>query len=106
MGAAEAQSEHPLAQAIVEYATAICGSLPVAESFKVASGKGLSCVVEGETVLVGNRRWMSEHGLSTTETIESAMSKLETAGKTAVLVAAGGIILGTVGVADQLKVDS
>eukprot|EP00698_Gefionella_okellyi_P017841 TRINITY_DN527_c0_g1_i1.p1 TRINITY_DN527_c0_g1~~TRINITY_DN527_c0_g1_i1.p1 ORF type:complete len:987 (+),score=218.41 TRINITY_DN527_c0_g1_i1:159-3119(+) len=103
VGAAEAMSEHPLARAITEHARAKCGVLPQAEGFKVTSGKGLVCTVDSVEVLVGNRLWISEHGLQLTAAMDHEMSNLELSGKTAVLLAIGGRIAGVIGVADQIK---
>ncbi|UQZ34495.1 copper-translocating P-type ATPase [Paenibacillus sp. PK3_47] len=100
--AAEKLSEHPLADAIVAGAAARSLELPAAEQFQAVPGRGISAVVDGQTVLVGTRRMMEDSGADT-GAWSQLMRKLEQEGKTAMLVAVDGTIEGIVAVADTIK---
>jgi Cu+-exporting ATPase len=58
--ALQANSEHPLAEAIRRRATAA----PRAEGFRALAGRGVSAIVEGRTLLLGSRRLLDEAGIS------------------------------------------
>ena len=87
VGSAERGSEHPIARAVVSFATA-CGVVLVEPSdFVAAAGQGLQCVVDGDTVLVGNRGWMNDNGVALLPEQEALMATLESQGHTCVLAA-------------------
>src|SRR5258708_4702419 len=103
---AEQGSEHPLAAAIVEGARAQglqLGHLP--EQFTAFAGRGLEAIVEGQTILIGARRFLAERSLAVTE-LETQLETFEAQGKTAMLVAIDGALAGVVAVADTVKVGS
>lgn len=102
VGAAEKNSEHPLAEAIVAGIIGKGVVLPDAHDFEAIPGYGIRAVVEGRTVLVGTRKLMNRHAISIGEA-ETRMSRLETEGKTAMLVAVDGQYAGLVAVADTIK---
>ena len=99
---AERDSEHPLARAIVEGA-AERGVDPAApDEFESVPGRGVRATVDGETVLVGSRRLLREHGIDPAPAAETA-ARLEREGKTAMLVAAGGALRGVLATADTIE---
>jgi Cu+-exporting ATPase len=102
VGAAEKPSEHPLAEAIVTGIAARGIGLPEAEVFEAIPGHGIRAVVEGKEVLAGSRRLLDRYGVSA-EQAESAMARLEEAGKTAMLVAVDRAYAGLVAAADTIK---
>ncbi|GAB6927747.1 heavy metal translocating P-type ATPase [Paenibacillus sp. JCM 10914] len=102
VGSAEKSSEHPLAEAIVAGIEAKGVQLPAAQEFEAIPGYGIRAVVEGHEVLVGTRKLMMKHQISAEHVLET-MSKLETAGKTAMLAAVDGQYAGMVAVADTIK---
>jgi Cu+-exporting ATPase len=61
--AAEKRSEHPLGRAIVEYAEAKGIQLPDPEAFQSLTGRGVTAKVEGTSVRVGNRAFLTENGI-------------------------------------------
>lgn len=65
IASAESGSEHPLAQAIVGYATQQCLPLFKPEDFQTVGGRGIVCKLKGMEVLVGNEKFMNEHGVTT-----------------------------------------
>jgi len=104
----EVGSEHPLGKAIVRKAEEQGLVLGDLTNFEAQRGKGVRGVVDGQTVLVGSRALMEENGVERTalEEIEGDMRRLEDAGKTAMLVAVNGELLGLLAVADTLKDDA
>jgi P-type Cu+ transporter len=101
----EAGSEHPVGKAIVRKAQE--DDLPLGDlsGFEAQRGQGVRGVVDGRQVWVGSRSLLAEQGIDVTP-MEQSMQALEDEGKTAVLVAAGGELLGIVAVADTLKDDA
>ncbi|MED4584074.1 cation-translocating P-type ATPase [Brevibacillus choshinensis] len=103
--ALERHSEHPLAQAIVAAGEQQRLELPVVESFLVHPGNGVSGRVEGREVLVGNRRFFADMGISTDE-LRPLQEEQEKAGQTAVFVASEGRLIGMVSLADRVRMES
>ncbi|WP_106769733.1 heavy metal translocating P-type ATPase [Paenibacillus faecalis] len=102
VGAAEKNSEHPLAEAIVAGIIAEGIELPATEEFEAIPGHGIRAVVEGHSVLVGTRRLMKQQQVDIGDA-DTRMSQLETEGKTAMLAAVDGQFAGLVAVADTIK---
>lgn len=100
--AIEKKSEHPLAQAIVTYGEEQKVSSASAQQFKQVPGQGLSAVVDGKDCFAGNARMMDQHGIATDAIAEEA-SRLADEGKTVLYFAQGGVLLGVIAVADQVK---
>lgn len=61
--AADRRSGHPLAQAVVEAATARHFSVLEPTDFEVLKGRGVRATVDGKTILVGNQKLLSENGV-------------------------------------------
>ncbi len=101
----EKGSEHPLGRSIVERAKADGHALLTLEKFKAVRGMGVDATVDGQRVLVGSRRLMSENGIDPADW-EATMQDLENDAKTAMFVARGSEVLGVIAVADTLKEDS
>lgn len=104
-GAAEADSEHPLAAAIVSGAREEAGDLPRATAFDSITGKGIRATVENREVLIGNARLLSDAGIATSG-LQPDAERLANEGKTAMYVAVDGEPAGVLAVADTLKPDS
>jgi Cu+-exporting ATPase len=100
--AAESGSEHPLAQAIVAGAEERGLDVTEPESFENVPGHGIRATVDGSEVLVGNRKLMRDEGINPEPAAET-MERLETEGKTAMLVAFDGVLAGVVADADTVK---
>lgn len=99
---AENQSEHPLAQAIVRGVEDRGIDILTAESFEALPGYGIEAVVNGREVLAGTRKLMRERQIDLGNH-EQEMEKLESEGKTAMLIAIDGQIAGVIAVADTVK---
>ncbi len=104
-GAVEKSSEHPLAAAIVEGATARGLALPAVEAFNAIPGHGIEARVEGHEVLVGNLKLMRDRKIALGE-LEGHVSRLADEGKTPMYVGIDGRAAGIVAVADTVKEDS
>ncbi len=102
VGAAEKNSEHPLAEAIVAGVRERSIDLPEAESFEAVPGYGIRSIVEGKEVLIGTRKWMVNNQIDA-ESAFAKLNALEESGKTAMLVAVDGRYAGIVAVADTIK---
>lgn len=105
VGAAEKNSEHPLAEAIVAGIRDLRIELPGTESFEAIPGYGIQAAVEGKEVLIGTRRLMERYNVDASRAYER-MARLEKAGKTAMLVAVDRRYAGIVAVADTIKESS
>ncbi|QCW01829.1 heavy metal translocating P-type ATPase [Natrinema pallidum] len=99
---AERNSEHPLAQAIVDGAAERGLELADPEDFENVPGQGVRTTVEGREVLVGNRRLLEGRGVDPAPAA-AEMERLEREGKTAMLVAVDGAVAGVVADADTVK---
>ncbi len=100
---AEKRSEHPLAEAIVREAEKRGLEVEEAERFEVVAGKGVVATLNGSEVVVGSRKLMEEREVFITESVEKKLSELESDGKTAIIVALNGEVVGVIGIADTIK---
>jgi Cu+-exporting ATPase len=105
VAAAEADSEHPLATAIIAGAHARGLTVPSAGGFDSVTGKGVQATVDGHTVLVGSARLLADVGIDTTA-LDPVVAELSERGKTAICVAVDGRPGGVTAVADTVKDDS
>ncbi|SDR31711.1 Cu+-exporting ATPase [Natronobacterium texcoconense] len=99
---AESGSEHPLAQAIVAGAEERGVDLENPTEFENVPGHGIRATVPEGEVLVGNRKLMADNGVDPAP-VEATMERLEREGKTAMLVALDGELLGVVATADTVR---
>jgi len=102
VAAAERDSEHPLAAAIVTGALDAGVVVPAAASFDSVTGQGVRARVGGQDVLVGNRRLLDGAGIDPTSLLDD-LAALAADGKTPMLVAVDGLPAGVIGVADTIK---
>lgn len=101
-GAIERSSEHPLAQAIVARASEVDEAPADVTDFIAEPGGGVRAVVYGHAVAVGSRRFLAGLGVETLS-CEADEQELSRAGKTVVLVAMDGQLVGLLGIADAPK---
>ncbi|MBX7470457.1 heavy metal translocating P-type ATPase [Streptomyces sp. MAG02] len=102
-GALEHSSEHPIARAVAEGATAEVGTLPAPEDFANLAGLGVQGVVEGHAVLVGREKLLAEWAMALTPALTKAKERAEAAGRTAIAVAWDGEARAVLEVADAVK---
>src|SRR4051812_29640411 len=101
----ERGSEHPLGEAIVRAAQDRSLVLAQPEGFDALAGHGVRATVEGRAVLIGSPRLMQEQGIDASA-LEADIARLQGEAKTAVVVAADGVTLGVLGIADPVKASS
>ncbi len=104
-GAAEAQSEHPLARAIVDWARARVASemaLPEATEVVASPGRGLRALVRGRAVAIGTLAWVAGEGEVGPELLQLA-DDLGARGQTPVAVAVDGAAVALFGLEDALE---
>lgn len=120
--ALEKKSEHPLAEAVVEYAQRMQLKLPEIKDFQAVFGRGVegtltdgkveagtqsgrlsSPVKAGTRFRVGNRAYLEENGVKIPEEVLEGLEQIAAEGKTPLLVAAEGRLLGSIAVADTVK---
>lgn len=102
--ALESRSEHPLARAVTAYECEALNEYEI-EDFKALAGSGLSAVLGGERVYGGSLGFVSTVAAVSGE-IRSRAEVLSEQGKTPLLFAKGGMVLGMIAVADAIKKDS
>jgi len=102
IGAAEKQSEHPLAQAIVQGIEDKGIELGNVQFFEAIPGYGVQATVSGQGVVIGTRKLMQQYDIDI-EYILPTMEQFEESGKTAMLAAINGQFAGLVAVADTVK---
>ncbi len=105
VASAERGSEHPLGEAIVNYAVEQGLTLSSATDFKALAGHGITATVDGRKLLVGNSRLMQTNSVGLNGLTEQAVA-LGSEGKTAMFVALDGELAGMLAVADTLKPES
>ncbi len=98
----ERGSEHPLAGAIVQAASARGIPVSASESFESVTGKGVVGQVEGRDVALGNADFMAERGVAL-GALANRLTAMQTEGQTVVAVAVDGALAGLLGVADPIK---
>ena len=101
--AVEANSQHPLALAVVDAAGAEGVPVGVAEGFDTMAGQGVSGRVDGREVLIGSRSLLAEHRIASPPGAEEAAQGLEKEGKTAVFVGVDSRAAGVIAIADPVK---
>lgn len=99
----EKSSEHPLAEAIYNYANEELVSLKTTQNFKAIPGKGVYGQIEGKKYYFGNRKLIAELVGLPIDLIDRKLTRLEEQGKTAMVLASTKEILGIVAVADTVK---
>ncbi len=101
----EASSEHPLAAAILAAAREHGIEPQPVEDFQAETGKGVQARRNGRVALLGNRRFMADHGIALAALDPTAEAMAQEA-KTPVFVAEDGVLLGVIGIEDPLREDS
>ena len=105
VAAAERDSEHPLARAIVAAARARHLEPPAVDSFRAVPGEGAVATVEGKRVAVGNARLLDREGITLNGLAERA-AELAGEGRTTVQVAVDGRAAAVIAIADAVRASS
>lgn len=99
----ERLSEHPLAEAIYNYAQEKGLDLEEVADFKAIPGHGVKGDIRKSTYSFGNRKLMQEYTKADVAKIERKVAQMEDQGKTVMILAKDNKIIGLVAVADKVK---
>lgn len=102
----EAASGHPLSEAIVNCASEKNITLSDAEDYTNIDGRGISVIVDGKKLLIGNMRLMEENGVNVLEEYVQKAEHCADMGKTSMYCAADGVFIGLIAAADTIKKES
>jgi len=101
----ERNSEHPLAEAVVQYAESQGVELTDSREFEAIAGSGVQGYVSNQWVQIGTHRWMNELGIDTSS-LQQHWDRLEYLGKTVIWIAVNGKVEAIMGIADAVKPSS
>jgi len=101
----EKGSEHPLAEAIVTTANDKQIGLLAVTEFSAIAGHGVEAIVENQSVLLGNRRLMSDHGVDISA-LDPSAQELTSQAQTPMFMAVDKTAVGIISVSDAIKTDS
>ena len=105
IASAETGSEHPLGQSIIQNAKEKGIRLAGATNFEAVPGHGIYATINGRRLTVGNKKLMERENVLLTS-VKAEIEALEEKGKTVMMVAEEGRLLGYVAVADTVKESS
>ncbi len=100
--AAEAASEHPLADAVVTTTFERDITPPQVERFEAIPGQGVRALIAGQEILVGSPRLLVDHGISLAP-LDKRIVTLEAAGRTIIVVSRSGKLLGLLALGDAIR---
>ena len=100
---AEAQSEHPLAAAVLTAAREREITVPPATGVSAQAGRGLTATVEGHAVLIGNARALTDAGIAPSAALIARAEALAAEAATPVHLAVDGAHVGVMGMADPVR---
>jgi Zn2+/Cd2+-exporting ATPase len=103
--AIESRSEHPLAEAIVNYAKERGAEISIISEFESVPGKGAKAVVQGQIYQIGNSRFFTEQTIDL-KLVEGEIFRLQNEGKTVMILGDDKQVLGLIAVADILRENS
>lgn len=102
----EAQSEHPLAQAVVKFSAHKKQKHLEAHKVEAVTGQGIRGIVEGKSILVGKRDFLISEKIETDNNLESEAKKLSERGQTVLHFAIGNVHRGIIAIQDTEKASS
>ena len=102
-GALEQASEHLIARAVTAAAQVELGTLPAVECFRALPGLGARGTVEGHEISVGKAELFATSSMAIPPNLAARCLEWEDLGRTAVLVARDGTIVGALALADELR---
>ncbi|WP_369310289.1 copper-exporting P-type ATPase CopA [Providencia rettgeri] len=96
-------SNHPLARAVLAKAEGL--TLPTNEQFRTLAGLGVSAIINGKTILLGNQALLTQNHVDTTE-VDDILHQQASQGVTPVLLAVDGKVAALLSIRDPLREDS
>jgi Cu2+-exporting ATPase len=104
-GAVEADSEHPLARAVVAAARA-SGPVPTATGFRSITGRGVQATVDGVTAAVGGPALLREAGIDEPAELHEATARWRERGATVLYVVHGDAVVGALTLEDEVRAEA
>jgi Cu+-exporting ATPase len=99
-------SEHPLAQAVINYAKSKTVSLIEVKDFEAVAGKGVTGTVNNRKVALGNKKLIEQVKATIADDLESKIIAEQKLGKTVSYIAVDGVAVGFVSITDAIKISS
>ncbi len=99
-------SEHPLAQAVVNYAKSKTVSLIEVKDFEAVAGKGVTGTVTNKKVALGNKKLMEQVKATVSDDLENKIIAEQKLGKTVSYISVDGVAVGFVSITDAIKISS
>lgn len=117
VAAAESQSEHPIAKAVLKFAKHKLGfegyeegaqngngmNLPAAEEVEIVPGEGLRCRFNGAEVLIGSKKLLESAGVAIVSDVAAYVGQVQRDACTCVLVAMKGEVMGSFAITDPIR---
>jgi heavy metal translocating P-type ATPase len=103
--AAESNSEHPLARAVMALAETQHIELPKAQEFQATAGKGVTAAVEGRRIAIGSPAFIAGEGMDL-GALRAQVQAMQEAGNTLIVMAVDEKPAALIAIADQLKADA
>lgn len=100
--ALEVSSEHPIARAVIDYASKQNISPPNATGFRIIQGKGATAVIDGEEYWLGSHKYLEERGQETKE-IHERLESMSSLGRTVVAIGNNEHVCGLISLADTIR---
>jgi len=101
--AIESQSEHPIAEAIVQHLKEISTELVATESFQSITGLGTEATVDNKHYRIGNENLMLQNKISIPNTLHQKANALKLEAKTVIYISQQNTVVGIIAVADKVK---
>jgi heavy metal translocating P-type ATPase len=96
-------SEHPLADATVKYGKEKNSEVLKTTDFNAVTGKGVTGIINGKKITLGNEKMMEDAGANISEAIQKEISEEQQKGKTVPMLSVDGKVVGYVVIADKIK---
>ncbi|ELY3858204.1 copper-exporting P-type ATPase CopA [Providencia huaxiensis] len=96
-------SNHPLARAVLARAKGL--TIPTNEQFRTLAGLGVSAIINGQTILLGNQKLLTQNNIDTRD-IEETLHQQAAQGVTPVMLAVDGKVAALLSIRDPLREDS
>ncbi len=99
---AEKRSEHPLSEAVINYANEKKIRIIDPEVFNSVTGMGITALVENQAVTAGNAALMKEYAIGL-DSVSASADKIASEGKTVIYIGVNGKLSGIIGIADTIQ---
>ena len=96
-------SEHPLAEAIVKYGKEKKISFSDVKDFEAIAGKGVTGIIDGKKIALGNKKLMIESNSTISENLEAQVNNEQKLGKTVSYISRDGVAVGYITITDKIK---